>query len=87
MENLLPKIAEFGLGFICVGGLLFLVYWILKITNDTTNQALKDNKEQTEKFVETTEKFCQVVEKHNIQIDIKLDKISDKIDNLRDRDR
>lgn len=85
METLLPKIAEYGIGVICVCGLLVLLFWILKSHDAIINRALDDNKEQTKKFIETTEQFCEVVEKQNIQIDMKLDKISDKIDNLREK--
>lgn len=75
-------IAEYGATIVCLAGLFALVWYLLKFTNETTQEALKENREQTSKFIETTERFCEIVKEQNMKIDNKLDRISDKLDDI-----
>lgn len=82
MEQLLPKLIEGGISIFCVGILAYLLYYIFKTLYKNMESTAKDNKEQTEKFIDSTNKFIDVVKEQNIGVNTKLDKISDKLDDI-----
>lgn len=82
MEQLIPKIAEYGIGVLCLAGLFVLVYYLLKQQNETTQKAIDENKLQTKEFIDVTREFKEVVKEQNIRIETKLDNINEKIDNI-----
>lgn len=83
--SIFSSLAEYGAPIVCIFGLFFLVFYLIRFVDETAKQAIKENREQTSKFIETTERFCDVVKESNMKIDSKLDRISDKIDNIQNQ--
>lgn len=81
------NVAEYGATIVCLVGLFLLIWYLLKFIDETAKQAIKENREQTAKFIETTDKFCDIVKEQNMKIDNKLDRISDKLENLQNHNQ
>ena len=84
-EELLPKLAEGGISVFCIGIFAYFVYLLFNRLMSHIETALRDNKEQTDKFATLTEEFINVVKVQDLRIEAKLDRISEKIDDLKDR--
>ena len=84
-EEMLPALAEHGIGVLCIGIFAYFVYLLFNKLMANIETALRDNKEQTEKFANITEEFISVVKEQDLRIEAKLDRISEKIDDLKYR--
>ena len=85
IEEMLPKLAEGGISVFCIGIFAYFIYLLFNKLMNHIETALEDNKEQTNKFASLTEEFINVVNEQDLRIEAKLDRISEKIDDLKDR--
>lgn len=84
-EEMLPALAEGGLATFVIGIFACFIYLLFNKLMKHVETALEDNKEQTNKFASLTEEFINVVKEQDLRIEAKLDRISEKIDDLKDR--
>ena len=85
IEEMLPQLAEGGLAIFVIGIFTCFIYLLFNKLMANIETSLKDNKEQTEKFSSITEEFISVVKEQDLRIEAKLDRISEKIDDLKDK--